>query len=207
MAGLSPVAKAGAFTRLSGEILSSETRYDASFQFVMGRLLSTVPLAEVLRDTPDHVPYWGGATLYTMLFKPIPRLLYPGKPVEDTGQTFGHRYGVLDPADFLTSFNFPQLVELYANFGVLGVLLGMTLYGMIYRATLQSFVHPRMGLGGLIAAAFISVKFLNIESSAGLVLGGVIWSFPFMGLVHLIVDAAELSAFPRLARPLSAGRR
>jgi len=106
--------------------------------------------AEIIERTPAQIPFWGGGTLYPLLFKPIPRLLYPDKPRESSGQTFGHLYGFLSPDDETTSYNLPQLVEFYGNFGILGVLAGMFFLGVLYRVIQYIFVHPSMGLGAIV---------------------------------------------------------
>jgi len=175
--------------------------YGSAIQFSLARLSCAMVFGAMLRDTPDHVPYWGGSTFYPILFKPIPRLVYPDKPVERTDLAVGHRYGFVAGEDFWSTFHLPMLIELYLNFGVIGVLLGMTLYGMIYRAAMQVFVHPGMGLGGVIATAYISSAFLvlasiasAIESNASEVLGQVFWSFIFVAVVHLVVQSGDLRA-------------
>jgi hypothetical protein len=86
-------------------------------------------LSDVVRRTPGEVPYLGGVSYLPMLTGFVPRALWPGKPREIFGQTFGHRYRYLDPADRATSWNVPWLVEAYVNFGVAGVVLGMALIG------------------------------------------------------------------------------
>lgn len=79
----------------------------------------------VVRDTPDSVPYLYGESLYQFLWALVPRALYPDKPTEDWGQRFGHRYGLLAPADTYTSFNMPEITEAYANGGIWLVLVLM----------------------------------------------------------------------------------
>ena len=61
----------------------------------------------------------------------IPRVLWPDKPIEDTGFRFGERYGFLKQSDHRTSLNLPWIVELRANFGIAGVLGGMALFGLL----------------------------------------------------------------------------
>jgi len=39
----------------------------------------------------------------------------------------------LYPLDYGTSINFPVLTELYVNFGLAGIIIGMFLIGIIYR--------------------------------------------------------------------------
>ena len=81
--------------------------------------------------SPEPIPYWNGATYRPVLTSFIPRVLYPSKPEELFGLEFGRRYGFLEPDQTGTSVNLPWLTELLANFGALGVVLGMPLYGLL----------------------------------------------------------------------------
>jgi len=199
----STTAKVRLFSDILTKTLSGRwLTYDRLLQLAAGRLALFATFAEVLRDTPDHVPYWRGETYYPILFKPLPRLLYPDKPVEISGQRFGHRYGILALRNQTTSINLAQTIELYANFGVPGVLMGMFLFGLAYRLIIQIYVHPGMGLGALIASVYISSKLLNIGSSASLAAGAVLWSMVFVALIHLLVQSGELGArVPGVTRP------
>jgi hypothetical protein len=145
----------------------------------------------VIETTPAQIPFWKGETFYPLLFKPIPRFLYSDKPEEISGQTFGHRYGFLSPNDSSTSYNLPQLVELYANFGVPGVLVGMFFLGSIYRILQCIFVHPNMGLGAVVGGAYSFTQLLLIESSFSLVIGGLFWVLIFLGLLHMVMKITE----------------
>jgi hypothetical protein len=150
----------GAF-RQAGEVLSRRTSMVRH-------------LADVYRQTPERVPYWGGATYYSLVGAFVPRFLWPGKPTKELGQAFGHRYGYLTPHDTHTSVNLPYLVEFYANFGVLGVVLGMALVGMLYRFLDDKLNRPGQPLLVSAIALSLFVSLLNIESDFSLVFGGLI---------------------------------
>lgn len=152
------------------------------------RLAHLMTFADVIMATPDYVPYWKGGTYYPLFFKIIPRILYPDKPLEITGQEFGHRYSFLSPNDYITSYNLPQLIEFYANFGFLGVILGMFLLGIFYNTIQHLFFHRRMGLGALVALIYISAKLLLIESALSMVVGGIFWIIIFFGFLHIIIN-------------------
>jgi hypothetical protein len=158
------------------------------------RLALFPTFAEVIRDTPSQVPYWRGESYLPLLFKPIPRLLWPGKPQEVSGQSFGHRYGLIDVENQTTSINLPQTVEMYANFGLPGVLIGMAMFGLLLRVLAEMFVHREMGLGALVALIFIMMRILDIGSAASMVLGSLPWDFVFLGAIHLAVRSIEIDA-------------
>jgi len=181
-------AKVVLFLKTMNEFVVGEGMpYEDALQLSIFRLAHVMTFAEIIKTTPAQVPFWGGETLYPLLFKPIPRFLYPDKPQEDSGQTFGHRYGFLLPADESTSYNLPQLIELYGNYGTPGVLIGMFFLGFIYRVVQCIFIHPGMGLGAVVGGAYILSRLLLIESSLSLVIGGLFWIMVFLVLFHIVM--------------------
>jgi hypothetical protein len=167
---------------------------EALIEFAGMRLAQFTVFGEVIADTPRMVPFWEGASYYPILFKPIPRLIMPDKPKEVTGGWFGHRYGLITTENITTSFNLPQIVELYGNFGFGGVIVGMFLFGLIYRLLLEMYVHPGMGLGALVGGVFVSSNLTDIGSAASMTFGAIPWSILFIALIHLIMVAAELDS-------------
>ncbi|MGI8839001.1 MAG: hypothetical protein ACR2H4_20540 [Pyrinomonadaceae bacterium] len=153
---------------------NSEDAYRNSLDRTSKRVAALQTLAFVVEDTPEIVPYWNGETYTTIFTGFIPRFLWPDKPQKTLGQDFGHRYNILDDHDFATSWNFPQLVELYANFGWLGIILGMPFIGLLYRVLYNVFNHPNSGDGGAVISAIIFTGLMNIESDFSLVFGGLI---------------------------------
>lgn len=94
------------------------------------RRISTIRLLDrVVTETPARVPFFDGETLRPLLYTPIPRFVWPGKPREDIGNRIGHLYRILSPGDSTTSINLPWIVEFYINFGAKGVILGLGLTG------------------------------------------------------------------------------
>lgn len=107
------------------------------------RLSNISIFAKVVHDTPSRVPYWNGETYRALLTSMIPRALYPDKPPTAFGNTFGHRYRFIAPDDFHTAINLPWLVEFYANFGAWGVVIGMTIVGIVF-----AFLMRKLGRAG-----------------------------------------------------------
>ena len=96
------------------------------------RRISTIRLLDrAMADTPIRVPYFNGETLRPLLYTPIPRFLWPEKPLENIGNRIGHAYRVLNPGDSTTSINLPWIVEFYINFGTRGVIAGLALAGFV----------------------------------------------------------------------------
>jgi hypothetical protein len=153
----------------------------------ISRLSYLMTFAEVVERTGTEVPFWNGETYRALLFKPIPRFFFPDKPVMETAQAFGHRYAFLEPDDTTTSYNLPQLIELYVNFGVVGVVAGMFVIGALYGVVTRFFDHRDAGVGAMMTGAYLSAKLLFIESSAGLVFGGLVWNLVFVALLHAVL--------------------
>jgi hypothetical protein len=130
-------------------------------------------LSRVVSMTPSSVPYWRGYTYRSIFTKFIPRFLWPDKPQELTGNEFGQRYGFLDEGDDTTSLNLPWIVELYANFGIWGILLGMGVIGLLLAFLNQLFNQPRMNEVEFIYGMSIMFGLFYQESSFTLMIGGV----------------------------------
>jgi hypothetical protein len=156
--------------------------------------------ADVVRRTPDQIPYWNGETYYSLIGLAIPRFLWPDKPMKQLGQAFGHRYGFLHWSNLSTSINFPFLVEFYANFGPPGVIFGMFIVGLIYRC-LDVFVNRpgQSPLRSLIAVVLLLPLFL-IESDFSLTFGGVPLNAVALWMVWKAVNASTRERRPASAR-------
>ena len=159
---------------------------------VAGRSANLDLLADVVRQTGTTVPFWGGETYLSLVGFAVPRFIWPSKPTKTLGQDFGHRYGYLDSWDTWTSINLPFLVEFYANFGEIGVLIGMAVVGVLYRLLDNDLNRAGQPLQVTICSLVLLVPLLNIESDFSLVFGGL-----FMNGVALWALLVALSQLPR----------
>ena len=130
-------------------------------------------LSRVVSMTPSSIPYWEGYTYRSLFTKFIPRFLWPDKPEELTGNQFGQRYGFLDPGDNTTSMNLPWIVELYANFGTWGILLGMGMFGLLLAFLNQLFNRPQMNPVEFVYGTSLVFVLFYQESSFALMIGSV----------------------------------
>jgi hypothetical protein len=158
----------------------SMTRVDKDSLYVMAEVVAQrLDLLSffgfVIERTPNVVPYWGGETYSTFLWRFIPRIFVPDKPMERLGQEVGHRYGLLDLTDIGTSVNLAQLVEMYANFGTIGVIVGMFALGLVYSVLQYSLNHKKAGEWGQVSSIIIFISLINIESNFTIVYGGIIY--------------------------------
>lgn len=184
---------------LMGELLAGKVQtqgvaatLEDGWTIVAGRSANLDLLADVVRQTGSNVPFWGGETYLSLVGFAVPRFIWPSKPTKTLGQDFGHRYGYLDSWDTWTSINLPFLVEFYANFGELGIILGMVLVGMVYRVLDNDLNRPRQPVQVTICSLALMIPLLNIESDFSLVFGGL-----FMNGVALWALLVLLARLPR----------
>ncbi|MBF6568120.1 MAG: hypothetical protein IVW54_04495 [Candidatus Binataceae bacterium] len=193
LASASRLEKGRAFVTVMGNTLSGRAgRSDQLKEMALNRLCDLCVLSDVIHETPKLIPYWDGATYYPLLVKPIPRFVWAGKPKEDTGQTFGHRYGFLDRSDRLTAYNLSQPVEAYVNFGVPGIVIVALIFGLIYRFVELMFFHRESGIGAIAVGGVLLSELLGIDDAASGQLGGLMASIPVIWLICLIIDGAEI---------------
>ena len=187
---------------LMGQLMASKVANEGvtatvqdGWGIVAGRSANLDLLADVVRQTGNTVPFWGGETYLSLVGFAVPRFIWPSKPTKTLGQDFGHRYGYLDSWDTWTSINLPFLIEFYANFGEVGVLLGMVIVGVLYRLLDNDLNRAGQPLQVTICSLVLLVPLLNVESDFSLVFGGL-----FMNGVALWGLLVALSQLPRRGR-------
>lgn len=186
-----PMQKGRLYTKLIIDRLSGEKeQFKYAYEKLSVRTDYLITFAKVVEMTPDYIPYWDGYTYRTVLTSFIPRFLSPGKPTKMLGQEFGHRYGFLHPEDVSTAYNLPILVEMYINFGEVGVILGMFALGVIFRIFYAILNHTEAGEGGLLISAIIFTNLLSIESDFSLIFGNVI---QYIILFYIILRMTKLA--------------
>jgi hypothetical protein len=90
--------------------------------------------AAVVRDVPNRVPYANGDTFVGPFFAFfVPRILWPDKPEFVFGREFGELFRIVHILDERTSIAATLPGELFWNFDLGGVLVGMALWGMLIR--------------------------------------------------------------------------
>ena len=157
------------------------------FEVFIKRANHLSEFAICIEETPSIIPYWHGHSLKPLLTAVIPRFIMPWKPVESMGQEYGHRYNFLNPNDYGTSINLPMLIELYINFGAIGIIIGMFLIGVVYRILYRIMNYEGMGEGVAVIGAIIFMNLMNIESNISLVFGNVVENTIIMYLIFLVL--------------------
>jgi hypothetical protein len=163
---------------------------------LLTRMSETWVLAAVVERSPRFVPYWGGATYIGAGWSLVPRVLMPDKPKEESGQDFPHRYGILKPDDDQTSTNFAALIEMYANFGPAGVIVGMTLFGVACRGLELVFADAGLNDATYTLAAPLLASLLLIEQPFHGAFGGFVQHAPFLILTLELCGICGFSLMP-----------
>ena len=167
----------------------------------VNRLAHIATLGYVVNMTPASVPYWSGDSYHTLWTSFIPRVLWPDKPQATIGQDFGHRYSLLGENDYWTSFNLPWLVEFYANFGTLGVLVGMFFVGVFFRVLVYKFRVPVTAQMEHVLAVTVMFGLFYAESNLALMVGGLIPVYiAFFVLLRLLTRGRAVASSTHVRR-------
>ena len=158
---------------------SSDDGIPEKAKYLIAKTLSRVnhlgELAYVIRTTPDPVPYLHGSTYYPLLFKPIPRLFWEDKPEDNSGQIFGHRYGLLNPTDTATSANMGVVIEAWINGGWTVLVLSSFAFGMLIYLAWRYLLGESGEIGNIVLGTVFIVSGVTTESSMNLVAGGILY--------------------------------
>lgn len=209
--------------QMTSDLLLSWTMDEYVFNsadMFMQRLALINSVAIVVRDVPRWIPYARGETMFgPALGLMIPRFLWPGKPSYGIGREFGEIFRVVSMLDNMTSIAATVPGELYWNFDLPGVLVGMALWGVLLR-----FLYRRYGeadgadpvrraihivllvqfahFGGSLAAQMVTVVRSLILFEAYL------WFGQRIGLLELrAVRGVFRPSFPRLSSAATPIRR
>ena len=87
---------------------------------------------------PDTYPYMIGKTFFYTLVLFVPRALWAGKPDNPVREMIEHS---LNMRARLSGTAVANIGEFYANFGVLGVLAGLYLFGMVLAMLKKRFLE------------------------------------------------------------------
>lgn len=130
--------------------------------FVFNRNLADISkTAHIINGVPEDLEYKYGTSLLSVFVSPIPRTLWPEKPVLYLGKEIGKKiYRVGDRVN--TGIPPGFIAELYLNFGLLGILSGMALFGIFLGGLYSAMKHYPVANDGHILLYAILVVFSAI---------------------------------------------
>jgi len=121
-------------------------------------------LSQVIELIPEYYPYVSYEYIVWVLARPIPRVLWPGKPV-DPGFDLPTALGIRG-----VSLTFSVVGELYMSAGFIGIALGGFLYGRFARMATQLLTKDPKPSALIIYAILTMSLFAGVRSMLDLVL-------------------------------------
>jgi hypothetical protein len=153
-------------------------------------------LAYTVQETPARVPYASGATYYPLIGILVPRFLWPNKPVDDSGQFYGHRYGFIHPSNLTESTNLSTIAEAWLNDGWVTVVLSALFVGIVLHLIWLGWIGPHTAFGNVMIGMAVVRTAADGDSDLSLMMGGVIHAL----LVYWILDVL-IRAWGTVRRP------
>lgn len=102
----------------------------------------------------------------------IPRALWPGKPDLNVGGLFAITF-FEQPRTVQNSINIMNVGELFWNFGIWGIVIGMALLGVIYRI-IYEYCTQRITVGSVFLYTILFQIMINIEGGLSMLFAGLL---------------------------------
>ena len=150
----------------------------------------------IQKMTPDKVPYLEGETYRFIPESLIPRILNPKKVWAHTGNMImSLQYGLLDEvAIWKTSVAFDLIMEAYANYGFLGVLILAVILGFFLGWVTRLTTHvPMLSFGFLYGVQVISAC-ISSFNTAGVYVTTLWQSFLALAALSVVLMKKQNSA-------------
>jgi hypothetical protein len=167
-------------------------------------LLTTV--AHVIDYTPSVVPYQYGSTYAYLPVSLVPRFIWPDKPsINDANQFYQNAYGVTNAQESHNNISISVGVpaEGFMNFGWLGVIIVMFLFGILFDWVESTFLSPESGDLFTAFGIVIVLQLILIESQTGVYVSGLVQKAFVVAIV--LLPALRRTAPEGEPRTLSVG--
>ena len=134
----------------------------------------------------DH-PYRMGSTLEPILYAFIPRLVWSDKPGESSAQLFNREFRLSEDRD--TYISPTHIGELYWNFGLVGVITGMTLIGLLLGGVCGRFDQSRQASITGVLVLIVTLYELVVRRGGQIEVEYVVWmrTLALIWLLHLLL--------------------
>lgn len=173
---------------ISNKIVDNKFLENQTYTNNKNRLFHSINSLNIISKlTPEIIPFYQGQSYETIYTKFIPRDFWENKPNDNQGNFWGHRYRVLLPSDNTTSWNFPVLNEFYANFGMLGVLLGMFLLGLFTKFLILKLYAKNISDLEMLSSSVIIFNLFFLENNLSQILGKIIHQFIFFNFLFFFI--------------------
>lgn len=192
---LFPVVSAARFLGIGGmgEFLSSHLLWDPGelFRLVWDRLHGLDSLALIISKVPSEVPYTFASELGLLVISWIPRRIWLEKPTISLGEIF---YKTLVPSGLFgegTSVAITLPGQFYWDLGIVGIVIGMSLVGILWRFLHEYFVRPKGNLSNVLVVATVFPSFfIPVEQDLVSIFTGHLFGL-FVVLIAALVVAKK----------------
>ena len=156
--------------------------------FVEGHYLFDITtFARLVQDVPEQLSFQWGSTLINWVFWPIPRNLWAEKPI-NLGQRIGaqiYNQGVGVVGGGVPP---PFIAELYLNFHLAGIIVGMFFFGLFSRSLYLHMLENRDRITTLLiyAVTLRSLWGLFQSDLTQTMVGYLQWMVPLVVSIHFI---------------------
>ncbi len=132
-----------------------------------------------------RIGFQWGATIWPAFVAPIPRILWPSKPSSEYHLWFQYTYGGV-PLSNPSRSAVMTLTDLYINWGVVGIAVGMFLLGKICAWLYQRYIAQgtTISTDRMLIYLVILLPLIRVESTAG----GIIAQLLTLGLLGFILS-------------------
>jgi membrane protein implicated in regulation of membrane protease activity len=162
---------------------------DFSLTSAFGRVNYALILTRLEETYPQREDYLYGQTYLPAVTSLIPRYFWQDKPTFDYYNQFGRSTGILLPTDTGTTVLFSSVGELYLNFGPFGLIVGMLLYGLLFKSLYSVVQMSGSSPSAVLLYGLVFLDLVRVEGPLGPALPGDLRWF-FVGLVTLFVFGA-----------------
>jgi hypothetical protein len=176
-------------------------------QTALERATTKSSIEIIVKGTGTVTPFEYGYTLLPMLSAFVPRLIWSDKPSIQTGQLMNQDFHVTEGD--LTYISPSHLGELYWNFGWPGVIVGMSMIGMLFGYLGARFDLSKVVTITRVLVIVVTVREVILSSEGEIATHYVVWfrSLAGIGLLHWVFARKIWPASPvtEIAEPVAPG--
>lgn len=133
--------------------------------------------SHIINHVPSALPFQNGKTIAVWAIAPVPRALFPGKPLIQSGPIIGRTiYG-----NNISGVPPGIIAELYWNFHIPGVIFGTLLFGFALRK-----IYGTFKCGAILPEIAVPVYLFTVSEIGFSVLGNSIGYGAFMKLIDFV---------------------
>ena len=177
MAGMRRKAFSGVYGMV--EFAQSKFPDEIYSSFVTGHYLFDITtVATLIRDVPENLGFQYGKTLVTWVLMPIPRSVWPEKPTA-VGQIVGANIYDQGIGRIGGGVPPPLVADLYLNFNIVGVIVGMFIFGVFVRIAYSLVTDQNISFLSLITYSLLLTTLISMFN------GG--FSKPIVGFLKLYI--------------------